>query len=209
MSIEKLPERLLALRKEKGLTQKELAEKLHYSDKVISKWERGESLPDLEALDKLSSFYKISSDSLIKDQLIDHHEGIRKEEDHIQLEHIQKPSLLLKLSMIPLMIIWLLMIPQGPFIFGLSGVVLGIIIIGYSFLLSYHTWKSSYRGHEIVIKNTPSKVTLSVDNIVVDQSRKIFASGIVLETDVDDKHLKVYISSFVDLKCEIIIIPST
>ncbi len=208
MSIEKLPEKLLALRKEKGLTQKELAEKLHYSDKVISKWERGESLPDLEALDKLSSFYKISSDSLIKDQLTDYQDKI-KEEDHIHLEHIQKPSLLLKLSIIPLIIIWLLMIPQGPLVFGLSGVVLGIIIIGYSFLLSYHTWKATFFGHDIVVKNTPTKVTLSVDNFVVDQSKKIFASGIVMETDIDDKHLKVYISSLVDLKCEIMIIPST
>lgn len=135
MSIEKLPERLLNLRKEKGLTQKELAEKLHYSDKVISKWERGESLPDLEAIEKLLLFYKISADSLIKDQLTDHQDKI-KEEDHIHLEHIQKPSLLLKLSIIPLIIIWLLMIPQGPLVFGLSGVVLGIIIIGYSFY--YH-----------------------------------------------------------------------
>lgn len=208
MSIEKLPEKLLALRKEKGLTQKELAEKLHYSDKVISKWERGESLPNLEAIEKLSLFYKISADSLIKDQLTDHQDKI-KEKDHIHLEHIQKPSLLLKLSIIPLMIIWLFMIPQGPLVFGLSGIVLGIIIIGYSFLLSYHTWKSSFFGHDIVVKNTPTKVTLAVDNFVVDQSKKIFASGIVMETDIDDKHLKVYISSLVDLKCEIMIIPST
>ena len=207
MSIEKLPEKLLALRKEKGLTQKELAEKLHYSDKVISKWERGESLPDLEAIEKLSLFYKISADSLIKDQLTDH-QDIKKEEEYIQLEHIQKPSLLLKLSIIPVIIIWLLMITQGPLVFGFSGVVLGIIIIGYSFLLSYHTWKASFRGHEIVIKNTPSKITLSVDNFVVDQSRKIFASGIVMETDIDNKHLKVYISSLIDLQCEIMITPS-
>lgn len=36
-----------ALRKEKGYTQKELAEKLFLSDKAISKWERGLSLPDI------------------------------------------------------------------------------------------------------------------------------------------------------------------
>ena len=39
-----------ALRKEKGYTQKELAEKLFLSNKAISKWERGLSLPDIALL---------------------------------------------------------------------------------------------------------------------------------------------------------------
>ena len=38
------------LRKEKGMTQKELAEKLYVSDKAVSKWERGLSLPDIALL---------------------------------------------------------------------------------------------------------------------------------------------------------------
>ena len=43
-------ENLSALRKKKGWTQMELAERLHYSDKAVSKWERGESLPDVVIL---------------------------------------------------------------------------------------------------------------------------------------------------------------
>ena len=42
------------LRKRNGLTQAELAEKLNYSDKAVSKWEKGESLPGVEVLYKLS-----------------------------------------------------------------------------------------------------------------------------------------------------------
>ena len=38
------------LRKSKGLTQLELAERLNYSDKAVSKWERGEGLPDVLVL---------------------------------------------------------------------------------------------------------------------------------------------------------------
>ena len=38
---------LCALRKEHGMTQKDLAEKLFVSDKAVSKWERGLSLPDI------------------------------------------------------------------------------------------------------------------------------------------------------------------
>lgn len=43
-------------RKQMGLTQLQLAEKLNYSDKAISKWERGESLPEVYVLHSLASF---------------------------------------------------------------------------------------------------------------------------------------------------------
>lgn len=42
--------KIAALRKERGLTQKQLADKIYTSDKNISKWETGRSLPDLEFL---------------------------------------------------------------------------------------------------------------------------------------------------------------
>lgn len=56
---------LSALRKEKGLTQLQLAEQLHYSDKAVSKWERGESLPDLMVLKQLADFYGITLDDFL------------------------------------------------------------------------------------------------------------------------------------------------
>jgi len=46
---------LLKLRKQKKLTQLELADKFNYSDKSISKWEKGESLPSIEVLHELST----------------------------------------------------------------------------------------------------------------------------------------------------------
>ena len=45
-----LAKNLVKLRKASNMTQSELAEKLSYSDKAVSKWERGESLPDIEIL---------------------------------------------------------------------------------------------------------------------------------------------------------------
>lgn len=57
---------LLRLRKEKKLTQLELAEKFNYSDKSISKWEKGESLPNIEVLYDLAKFYEVSLDDLVK-----------------------------------------------------------------------------------------------------------------------------------------------
>ncbi len=55
---------LLALRKNKKLTQLELAEKFNYSDKSISKWEKGESLPSVDVLCELAAFYGVSLDDL-------------------------------------------------------------------------------------------------------------------------------------------------
>lgn len=45
---------IAALRKQQGLTQKELAEKLHVTDKAVSKWERGLNFPELTLLEPLA-----------------------------------------------------------------------------------------------------------------------------------------------------------
>ena len=57
---------LLELRKEKGLSQKEVADILEVSDKTISKWECGEGFPSIDYLVKLSSFYEITIDEIVK-----------------------------------------------------------------------------------------------------------------------------------------------
>ena len=62
---------LLKLRKNKKLTQLELAEKFNYSDKSISKWENGESLPSIEVLCELAEFYGVKLDDLTSDNDIE------------------------------------------------------------------------------------------------------------------------------------------
>ena len=54
-------------RKIAGLTQAGLAEKLNYSDKAVSKWERGESMPDILTLIQLSELFSISINALLAD----------------------------------------------------------------------------------------------------------------------------------------------
>ena len=58
------------LRKKNGLTQLELAEKLNYSDKAVSKWENGESLPGVEVLYKLSKLYGVSLDFIVGEETV-------------------------------------------------------------------------------------------------------------------------------------------
>ena len=55
------------LRKENKLTQLELAEKLNYSDKAVSKWERGESMPDVLTLVQLAELFDVTVDELLRD----------------------------------------------------------------------------------------------------------------------------------------------
>lgn len=64
---EVLVENLISLRKEHKLTQLELAEKIGYSDKAVSRWEHGEVLPDVETLDKIAKIYGIPLASLLEE----------------------------------------------------------------------------------------------------------------------------------------------
>lgn len=54
------------LRRNAGLTQLELAEKLNYSDKAVSKWERGESIPDVVTLKEVADCFSVSIDYLLR-----------------------------------------------------------------------------------------------------------------------------------------------
>ena len=58
-------EKLQELRKQKGLTQEELAEKLFVSRTAISKWELGKGYPSIESLKAISKFFSVSLDELL------------------------------------------------------------------------------------------------------------------------------------------------
>ncbi|MCL6584990.1 MAG: helix-turn-helix transcriptional regulator [Anoxybacillus sp.] len=61
----KLADHLKYLRKQQNWTQEDVAQKLNMSRSQISKWETGETLPDLQSLEKLSDLYGVSIDSLV------------------------------------------------------------------------------------------------------------------------------------------------
>lgn len=56
---------LIRLRKARNLTQLQLAEKLNYSDKAISKWEVGSVLPDVETMSHIADYFGITVNDLI------------------------------------------------------------------------------------------------------------------------------------------------
>ena len=58
---------LIRLRQSAGLTQAQLGEKLSYSDKTISKWERGEAIPDAFVLKQLAALFSVTVDALLEE----------------------------------------------------------------------------------------------------------------------------------------------
>lgn len=56
---------IIRLRTQAGLTQAELGEKLNYSDKTISKWERGEAIPDAYVLTQMAEIFNVTVDYLL------------------------------------------------------------------------------------------------------------------------------------------------
>ncbi len=62
-----LAEKITAYRKRAGMTQAELAEKLNYSDKSVSKWERGDGMPDLLVLCQLADLYDVPLDAFLRE----------------------------------------------------------------------------------------------------------------------------------------------
>lgn len=64
-----LSEKIMMLRKQKGWSQEELAEKLGISRQSVSKWESAASIPDLSKVLKMSEIFNVSTDYLLKDEL--------------------------------------------------------------------------------------------------------------------------------------------
>ena len=65
MNQQKMGEFLKNLRKEKGLTQEELAEKFYTSSRTVSRWETGKTPPDLNTLIELADFYNVDIREII------------------------------------------------------------------------------------------------------------------------------------------------
>lgn len=62
---------LAQCRKEKGWTQKELAEQLHVTDKAVSKWERGLGFPDIKLIEPLAELLDVSVLELMRSERMD------------------------------------------------------------------------------------------------------------------------------------------
>ncbi len=73
-----LSEKIINLRKSRGWSQEELAEKLDVSRQSVSKWESGVSNPELDKIVAMSTLFGVSTDYLLKDSATEEKEPIRE-----------------------------------------------------------------------------------------------------------------------------------
>ena len=91
-----LQEKLQMLRKERKLSQEELADYIGVSRQAVAKWELGSSYPDIENLIRLSDLFKVTVDRLIKDEGDCSKELIGKEEKSTEFRRKELISFLLR-----------------------------------------------------------------------------------------------------------------
>lgn len=89
MDAKKFGSFLATLRKERGLTQAELAGKLQITDKAVSRWERGIGLPDISVLEPLSAALQITVLELLKSEKFNHKELSHEEVSNAVIETIE------------------------------------------------------------------------------------------------------------------------
>ena len=78
MTNQELGKMIKDLRQKNNMTQKELGEKLHITDKAISKWERGISMPDIEMLNSIANLFNIPVSNLIDNKIKENEQKVNK-----------------------------------------------------------------------------------------------------------------------------------
>lgn len=114
------------LRKEKGLTQMQLAEQLNVTDKAISRWETGKNYPDIEMFESLSNILDVSISELLEGKRIEKEELFNVSEEHI-VKQIQKNKKSNKKYRIVILIVILFAVVLGCIAMKANGVFDGVI----------------------------------------------------------------------------------
>ncbi|MBQ4558318.1 MAG: helix-turn-helix transcriptional regulator [Clostridia bacterium] len=91
---------ILKLRKNKQMTQTEFANKLNYSDKAISKWENGDSLPDIEVLNEVAKLFGVTLDYLVSENTEQEPSKFRRVKDNLSNKLI--------ITLLGVLVIWTL-----------------------------------------------------------------------------------------------------
>ncbi len=95
-----IAENITVLRKSRLMTQGDLAEKLNYSDKAVSKWERGESVPDIAVLKAIADLFGVTVDYLLTRD----HKVYKEERKEVKK---RKKSNRLFITLISVVAVWL------------------------------------------------------------------------------------------------------
>ena len=151
MNQEKIGKFILKLRKEKKMTQKELADKLNVTDRAVSHWENGRRLPDVTLYKPICEMFDITVNELLSGERLSKEESINKADENLIILTKEKSALYEAarwgyFTSITLLFIYIVLlaikegseVATGSFVFLimiLSGIVFWVI---YSFKISKH-----------------------------------------------------------------------
>ena len=114
------------LRKEKGMTQMQLAEKLNVTDKAVSRWETGKNFPDIEIFEDLSKILEVSVSELLEGKRIEKEELIFVSEENV-VKQIKKNKKHKKRYLVIIALVTVLAMFFGFFAMSYSGLFNGVI----------------------------------------------------------------------------------
>ena len=175
-------EKLFDLRKQKGLSQEDLADKLDVSRQTISKWETGQTTPEMEKLIEMSKLFEITIDELVGNEREIKEEKSSSKEENTKSKH-KKKHILLKIILTIVLIYILISIYKY--------IAMTVIINkGQS------ACKEDYSVFSIMFTNDPHFVE-SIDGMV---SKYIKADTRILETVTIKNREKPNYIRFLDLE---------
>ena len=141
-------------RKEKGLTQMQLAEKLNITNRAVSKWETGKSIPDISVMPELCEIFDITVNELLSGERIDKEDYVMKAENNfLQMFNNNKGKQRLAIMQLVgdgLLVCGLVLVLSFPHLLELSGVqdvimrLMGIFVLACGFAINYLAKKIKY-----------------------------------------------------------------
>ncbi len=123
----KFNEKLIKLRKSAGLSQEELGNRLDVARQTVSKWELGETTPEMDKLVELSNLFNVSMDEMAKETEIP--EVIARELDHKKINSVYNDVGKAKKA-----------IKYYVIIFGIIAIIIAIILINFFIRTAFHLW---------------------------------------------------------------------
>lgn len=123
----KFNEKLIKLRKAAGLSQEELGNRLDVARQTVSKWELGETTPEMDKLVELSNLFNVSMDEMAKETEIP--EVIARELDHKKINSVYNDVGKAKKA-----------IKYYVIIFGIIAIIIAIILINFFIRTAFHLW---------------------------------------------------------------------
>ncbi|MGN1031444.1 MAG: helix-turn-helix domain-containing protein [Butyricicoccaceae bacterium] len=162
-----LADRIQSLRKTKGISQEELADRLGVSRQAVSKWESGQSMPDLNKIIALSEYFEVTTDYLLKGTEPAPQEG-RKAKPDARIFFIIATAL----NVIGLMLscaVWAQEQEPMAVVVGLIVVIIGCIVFAVGYIQQegvekHRAWKQFWRWNIWLIAFVP---LFSICNLVM------------------------------------------